>query len=113
MQIARYKNMFLQQLTGDVFHIYKAYMTDPITYKLKDNDGEIIGDFLQRRIEKNMNLQITSNQILDYHDNKVTDFIMELDCPLDAYAGDMYIQANEFFYPATIKNVGDDDCFSC
>lgn len=57
-----------------------------------------------------MNLQITTNQILDYHVNKVNDFIMVLDSPLDAHVGHMYIWVNEFFYLATIANVGD-DCF--
>lgn len=58
-----------------------------------------------------MNYQISSNQILDYYDNKVNNFIFEVDPPIDAHTGGMYMQVNYFFfYPTTIPN-GDDDCF--
>ena len=57
MRIARYKNTFdkesLQQWTGEVFRIYKVYTTNPITYKLQDNNGKIIeGIFYKEELKQ-------------------------------------------------------------
>ena len=63
------------------------------------------GNILFGRIERGMNLQLTSNQNLSYRTNTTNDFMLEIKPPIDVRDGDMYISVNKIFYPTTLSNI--------
>ena len=57
------------------------------------------------RVERGMNLQLTSSQNLSYRTNTTNDFVVEIQPPINVRHGDMYILVNKIFYPTMVSNV--------
>ena len=58
-----------------------------------------------------MNLQILSNTIMEGRVNKTNEFEMKLLYPIDALNNPAFIEVLEVSYPASTKNVGENDCW--
>ena len=58
-----------------------------------------------------MNLQILSNTIMEGRVNRTNEFEMKLLYPIDALNNPVFIEVLEVSYPASTKNVGENDCW--
>ena len=58
-----------------------------------------------------MSLQILSNTIMEGRVNRTNEFEMKLLYPIDALNNPVFIEVLEVSYPASTKNVGENDCW--
>ena len=116
-----------------VYVINYVRLTDPVTYRLIDGDGEIVsGLFYRKELKKSikinqkksfdsvvfwiegMNLLLSSNQISDRRDNRTNDFEIDIQPPLDTHYGNYYIRVNKFMYQMiSMIHVLNREDFSC
>ena len=58
-----------------------------------------------------MNLEILSNTVLEGRENITNDFEMKLLYPINRLNNPAFLEVLEVSYPATTKNVGEEDCW--